>query len=178
MLLTSVNISDLNIRLVRTSTRRSGTRWTWTGRTTLSATGSRSPTGRTNSPFIVIQKRTLTLSSCSPKTTVSVHECLASRYLDKSFDHDHSVITPPVSRWRQDLSYPLQESDRITLPNVPMFVSIPSPVTLIAMMVTRSMRKSAREEVQEMCQADHARAAVRACGPRGIFLQGIRALDA
>ena len=122
--------------MVRTSTRRSGTRWTWTGRTTLSATGSRNPTGRTNSPFIVIQKRTLTLSSSSPKTTVSVHECLASRYLDKSFDHEHSAITLPVARWRQDLSYPLQESDRITLPNVPMFVSIPPPATLIAMMVT------------------------------------------
>ena len=46
------------------------------------------------------------------------------------------MITSPVLRWRQDLSYPLQESDRITLPNVPMFVSIPPPVTLIAMMVT------------------------------------------
>ena len=46
------------------------------------------------------------------------------------------MITPPVPRWRQDLSYPLQESDRITLPNVPMFVSIAQPVTLIAMMVT------------------------------------------
>ena len=48
----------------------------------------------------------------------------------------------------------------------------PSMRRVIAMMVTRSMRKSAREEVQEMCQADHARAAVRACGPRGIFCKG------
>ena len=43
---------------------------------------------------------------------------------------------------------------------------------VIAIMVTRSMRKSAREVGQEMCQADHARAAVRACGPRGIFCKG------
>ena len=27
-------------------------------------------------------------------------------------------------------------------------------------------------EVQETCQTDHARAAVRACGPRGIFCKG------
>ena len=40
------------------------------------------------------------------------------------------------------------------------------------MMVTTLMRKSARAEVQETCQADHARAAVRACGPRGIFCKG------
>ena len=53
----------------------------------------------------------------------------------------------------------------------------PSITHVIAMMVTRSMTKSARAEVQEICQTDHARAAVRACGPRGI-LQGIRALDA
>ena len=43
---------------------------------------------------------------------------------------------------------------------------------VIAMMVTRSMTKSARAEVQEICQTDHARAAVRACGPRGIFCKG------
>ena len=49
---------------------------------------------------------------------------------------------------------------------------------VIAMMLTRLKRKSARAEVQETCQTDHARAAVRACGPRGIFLQGIRALGA
>ena len=42
---------------------------------------------------------------------------------------------------------------------------------VIAMMVT-TKRKSARAEVQETCQADHARAAVRACGPRGIFCKG------
>ena len=35
-----------------------------------------------------------------------------------------SKIMMIVLRWRQDLSYPLQETDRITLPNVPMFVSI------------------------------------------------------
>ena len=40
------------------------------------------------------------------------------------------------------------------------------------MMVTTLKRKSARAEVQETCQADHARAAVRACGPRGIFCKG------
>ena len=40
------------------------------------------------------------------------------------------------------------------------------------MMVTTLHRKSARAEVQETCQADHARAAVRACGPRGIFCKG------
>ena len=51
LLCTCVNISDLNIRLDRTSTRRSGIRWTWTGRTTPSAIGSRSPTGRINSPL-------------------------------------------------------------------------------------------------------------------------------
>ena len=28
------------------------------------------------------------------------------------------------------------------------------------------------KEVQETCQTDHARAAVRACGPRGIFCKG------
>ena len=54
----------------------------------------------------------------------------------------------------------------------------PSMRHVVAMMVTRSMTKSARAEVQEICQTDHARAAVRACGPRGIFLQGIRALNA
>ena len=43
---------------------------------------------------------------------------------------------------------------------------------VVAMMVTRSMRKSARTEVQEVCQTDDARAAVRACGPRGIFCKG------
>ena len=40
------------------------------------------------------------------------------------------------------------------------------------MMLTRSMRKSARAEDQEICQTDHARAAVRACGPRGAFCKG------
>ncbi len=39
---------------------------------------------------------------------------------------------------------------------------------VVAMTVTWSMRKSARQEVQDMCQADHA----RACGPRGIFCKG------
>ena len=29
-----------------------------------------------------------------------------------------------IFRWRQDLSYPLQETDLINIPNVPMFVSI------------------------------------------------------
>ena len=48
----------------------------------------------------------------------------------------------------------------------------PSMRHVIAMTVTRSMTKSARAEVQEMCQTDHARAAVRACGPRGIFCNG------
>ena len=37
------------------------------------------------------------------------------------------------------------------------------------MMLTRSMRKSARAEDQEIGQTDHERAAVRACGPRGAF---------
>ena len=40
------------------------------------------------------------------------------------------------------------------------------------MMLTRSMRKSARAEDREICQTDHARAAVRACGPRGSFCKG------
>ena len=40
------------------------------------------------------------------------------------------------------------------------------------MMLTRSMRKSARAEDQEICQTDHERAAVRACGPRGVFCKG------
>ena len=48
----------------------------------------------------------------------------------------------------------------------------PSMRHVIAMMVTRSMTKSARAEVQEICQTDHARAAVRACGPHGIFCKG------
>ena len=39
----------------------------------------------------------------------------------------------------------------------------PSMRHVIAMMVTRSMTKSTRAEVQEICQTDHARAAVRAC---------------
>ena len=43
---------------------------------------------------------------------------------------------------------------------------------VIAMMLTRSMRKSARAEDQEICQTDHERAAVRACGPRGSFCKG------
>ena len=34
------------------------------------------------------------------------------------------------------------------------------------------MRKSARAEDQEICQTDHERAAVRACGPRGVFCKG------
>ena len=40
------------------------------------------------------------------------------------------------------------------------------------MMVTRSMTKSTRAEVQEICRTDHARAAVRAWCPRGIFCKG------
>ena len=40
------------------------------------------------------------------------------------------------------------------------------------MMLTRMLRKSARAEAQEFCQTGHARAAVRACGPRGIFCKG------
>ena len=43
---------------------------------------------------------------------------------------------------------------------------------VIAMMLTRSMIKSARAGYQEICQTDHARAAVRACGPRGGFCKG------
>ena len=43
---------------------------------------------------------------------------------------------------------------------------------VIAMMLTRSMRKSARAEDQDICQTGHARAAVRACGPRGICCKG------
>ena len=34
------------------------------------------------------------------------------------------------------------------------------------------MRKSARAGDQEICQTDHERAAVRACGPRGSFCKG------
>ena len=41
------------------------------------------------------------------------------------------------------------------------------------MMLTRLKRKSARAVVQETCQTDHARAAVRACGPHGIFCKGL-----
>ena len=40
------------------------------------------------------------------------------------------------------------------------------------MMLARLKGKSARAEVRETCQTDHARAAVRACGPRGIFCKG------
>ena len=40
------------------------------------------------------------------------------------------------------------------------------------MMLTRSMRKSARAEYQEICQSDHERAAVRACAPRNAFCKG------
>ena len=40
------------------------------------------------------------------------------------------------------------------------------------MMLTRMLRKSARADVQETCQTDHARAAVRARGPHGIFCKG------
>ena len=43
---------------------------------------------------------------------------------------------------------------------------------VIAMMLTRSMRKSSRAEDQDISQTDHARAAVRACGPRGICCKG------
>ena len=43
---------------------------------------------------------------------------------------------------------------------------------VIAMMLTRSMRKSARAEDQEICQTDHEHATVRACGPRGAFCKG------
>ena len=43
---------------------------------------------------------------------------------------------------------------------------------VIAMMLTRSMRKSARAEDQEICQTDHERAAARACGPRGSLCKG------
>ena len=43
---------------------------------------------------------------------------------------------------------------------------------VIAMVLTRSIRTSARAEDQELCQTDHARAAVRACGPRGAFCKG------
>ena len=39
-------------------------------------------------------------------------------------------------------------------------------------MLTRSMRKSARAEYQEICQTDHERAAVRACAPRNAFCKG------
>ena len=41
---------------------------------------------------------------------------------------------------------------------------------VITMMVTRLMRKSARAEDQEICQTDHARGAVHACGPCGMFV--------
>ena len=40
------------------------------------------------------------------------------------------------------------------------------------MMLTRSMKKSARAEDQENSQTDHARAAVRACGPGGFCCKG------
>ena len=43
---------------------------------------------------------------------------------------------------------------------------------VIAMMLARSMRKSARAEDQEICQTDHERAAVRACCPRGDLCKG------
>ena len=43
---------------------------------------------------------------------------------------------------------------------------------VIAMMLTRSMRKSARAEDQDNGQTDHERAAVRACGPRCAFCKG------
>ena len=43
---------------------------------------------------------------------------------------------------------------------------------VVAMMLTRLKRKSARAEVQETCLTDHARAAVRACAPRGISCKG------
>ena len=42
-----------------------------------------------------------------------------------------------------------------------------------AMMLTRSMRKSARAEYQDICQTDRARAAVRGCCPRGICCKGL-----
>ena len=43
---------------------------------------------------------------------------------------------------------------------------------VIAMMLIRLQRKSARAEVQETCLTDHAHAAVRACAPLGIFCKG------
>ena len=43
---------------------------------------------------------------------------------------------------------------------------------VIAMKLTRSMRKSASAEDQQISQTDHARAVVRACGPRGAFCKG------
>ena len=43
---------------------------------------------------------------------------------------------------------------------------------VIAMMVARLPRMSARAEVQETSQTDHARAAMRARGPRGTFCKG------
>ena len=44
---------------------------------------------------------------------------------------------------------------------------------VIAMMLTRSMRRSARAEDREICQTDHERAAVRACAPRNAFCKGL-----
>ena len=38
--------------------------------------------------------------------------------------------------------------------------------------LTRSIRNSARAEDQEICQTDHERVAVRACGPRGVLCEG------
>ena len=43
---------------------------------------------------------------------------------------------------------------------------------VIAMMLIRLQRKSARAEIQETCLTDPAHAAVRACAPRGIFCKG------
>ena len=43
---------------------------------------------------------------------------------------------------------------------------------VIAMMMAALMRKSARAEIQEICQNDHARASTRAWCPRGIFCKG------
>eukprot|EP00959_Pyramimonas_sp_CCMP1952_P135826 2841452-Pyramimonas_sp.AAC.1 len=43
---------------------------------------------------------------------------------------------------------------------------------VIAVRLTRLKRKSARVEVQRIRQTDHSRAAMRACGPRGMFCEG------
>ena len=48
----------------------------------------------------------------------------------------------------------------------------PSMRRVIVIMVTRSIGKSARAEVHEICWTDDARAAVRTCGPRGMCCEG------